>query len=226
MLYQNHRLAHSLKIFLLWCPQTSKCEYHLIYYCHSDLGICRMDRMVSTWFHNVDGCETGLMLPTLIDRCDTLLLLSQRRREGCYCYLKYTMLNKLVRQYPNYILIFISKNLCNQIFGVTVSIFYGRRSTWRFWFLGDGSAMIIHMEFFTFVDKVVPFNLCVSCIAIVCGSVMINMIMVVIITHHLWYNHKKTPCTTWFLVFFLIDTCLLYYILICYISLFYDESGK
>ena len=118
------------------------------------------------------------------------------------------------RQYPNYI---ISKNLCNQIFCITVSISYGRCSTWRFRFLGDGSAMIIHMEFFTFVDKVVPFNLCVSCIAIVCGSVMINMIMVVIITHHLWYNHKKTPCTTWFLVFFLIDTCLLYYILICYI---------
>ena len=77
--------------------------------------------------------------------------------------------------------------------------------------------MIIHMEFFTFVDKVVPFNVRVSCIAIVCGSVMINMIVVVIITHHLWYNHKKTPCTTWFLVFFLIDACLLYYILICYI---------
>ena len=110
-----------------------------------------------------------------------------------------------------------SKKICNQIFGITVSISYGRCSTWRFRFLGDGSTMIIHMEFFTFVDKVVPFNLCVSCIAIVCGSVMINMIVVVIITHHLWYNHKKTPCTTWFLVFFLIDTCLLYYILICYI---------
>ena len=87
-------------------------------------------------------------------------------------------------------------NLCNQILGITVSISYGRRSTWRFRFLGDGSAMIIHMEFFTFVNKVVPFNIRVSCIAIVCGSVMINMIMVVIITHHLWYNHKTTPCTT------------------------------
>ena len=118
------------------------------------------------------------------------------------------------------------KILCNQILVITVSISYGRCSTWRFRFLGDGSAMIIHMEFFTFVDKVVPFNLCVSCIAIVCGSVMINMIMVVIITHHLWYNHKKTPCTTWFLVFFLIDTCLLYYILIFYISLLYNENVK
>ena len=118
----------------------------------------------------------------------------------------------------------ISKNLCNQI--LTASISYGRCSTWRFRFLGDGSAMIIHMEFFTFVNKVVPFNIRVSCIAIVCGSVMINMIMVVIITHHLWYNHKKTPCTTWFLVFFLIDTCLLYYILICCIFRLYNKKFK
>ena len=149
MLYENLHLAHFLKIFLLVCHQTSKYEHYLICYFHSDLGICRMDRMVSTWFHNVDGCETGLMLPTLIDRCDTLLLLSQRRREGCYCYLKNTILNKLVLYYPNYILIyhfkkFMQSNIWCYRFYFLRKAFYLEILVPRGWVCNDHTHGILH----------------------------------------------------------------------------------